>query len=147
MLDLSGVQTVSLGKYDLSRIETLVPDEKTDVGKFLKHLLRHKQVMYDWGQHYFFTCPVPFSVDYDKKIIFKTDSKEPISDDQWIGCDPEELHKFLIPVFNGEWGPTATDIILRMERSGVKIELCGTKKFDPKNSKEFLERLRKTLVN
>jgi hypothetical protein len=84
--------------------------------------------------------------DYANKVILAENSGQPVSDDQWIGCEPDELHELLTPVFEGDWGPSSVDTILRMERSGVRVELCGTAKFGPANPREFLENLRQALI-
>jgi hypothetical protein len=147
MLDLSRVKTVGVGKYILDSID--IPTFDESIRKFLTCVQLHKQVIYDWGYHVFFACQVAFLVDYDKKVILKKDGNDLIDNDQWVSCDPEKFHESLVQLqtFEGEWGPTATDTILRMENSGIKVDICGTKNFGPENPKEFLESLRQIIAH
>jgi hypothetical protein len=138
MLNLTAARTVGVARYNLSQINKTL-DEKID--RFLEYLLRQKHVLYDWGQHQFFVCSVPFLLDYEKGPATTEDGRDYIGDECWIGCDPDELHDILVNVFEGEWGPTATDTILRMENSGVRVDICGTSEFGPSDPREFLESL------
>lgn len=144
MVNISGVATTGPSKYNLDSIEILdaFPEK---VRLFLARILNTKQVMYDWGQHQFFACSVVFSADYAKGLILKAGTEDPVTDDQWAACDPNELHNLLRKVFEGEWGPTSVDTILRMERSGVKVTLCGTSNACPEDPESFMNDLRKNL--
>lgn len=142
-MNLSAVKTVQPGKYDFNRANMDVGDKNTL--NFLACILRHKQVVYDWGQHHFFAYPVQFTIDYDKGTILEVAESKAIDEKLWVGCDPEGLHAHLANVFEGDWGPTSVDTILMMERSGIRVDLSGTKKFGPENPKEFLEKLRQTM--
>jgi hypothetical protein len=136
MIDFSASSTVPPARYDLQKV---TPDTE-----FLELLLRDKHVVLDWGFHHMWVCREPFTVDYDKKLML-TQSGAPVEDSQWIGCDPDELHQQLRHAFVGEWGPTTADFIVRMERSGVRVELCGTKNYGPKDPQGYMAWLRASL--
>lgn len=143
MFDLSFAQTTNTGKYNLDKIDiqTLPSSEKA----FVTCLLRNKQVMYDWGHHHFFACMIPFLFNYGDGTFLDRDTGGPIEDGQWIGLDGDSLHERLSHVFEGTWGLTAVDAILRMERSGIRVDLCGTTNFGPKNPKKFMQDLWRSL--
>ena len=125
------------GKYDLGRIQ--LDDHAGTTRTFLECLLRNKHVLYDWGWHNFHVRPLPFTWDYDKCGYSANE------DAQWLDHDPEVLHGLLAPVFEGQWGRSAVDTILRWENSGVKVDIFDTEKFGPENPKEFIESLRQRL--
>lgn len=135
MIDLSATQTVTPGRYDLNAFDCRLALESRR--RFIELMLRSRHVIYDWGCAVFHACEVPFAVRYDLKTIVATNGLPP-ADSQWASCDDESLHDALRSVFTGEWGPTSADVIVRMMRSGVVVDLCGTTKFGPPNPKAYL---------
>lgn len=145
-INLSGLATVNTrSRYYLTDVDpAAVPNETQD---FLRCMIRQKKVIYDWGQHYLFSCSIPFEVSYVEGNVYCVGSNNiPIEDECFHGCEPETLHEALRIVFQGEWGPSAIDLIFRLENSGIRVELCNTAKFGPQNPGKFLEELRKNIV-
>ena len=146
VLNISGIQTVPASKYHLDQIDQQSPIVRAN--PFLVCLLNVKHVMYDWGLHCFWTCQVPFVVDYDRKVFLAENTGDLVADDQWVGSDPDNLHEVLAHQLNvfadGKWGPTAIDTILRMELSGVTVDLSGQD--GPPDHKKFMAELRAALT-
>jgi hypothetical protein len=140
-MDLSHTATVPAGKYDFSRLDLACIDP--EVRRFIEYMLANKQIGFDWGRHLFNACRVPFIIDHD--IPAHKDSGASIKDEDWVTCCPELLHESLASIFEGEFGPTSVDTIMKMENSGIKVSLCGHKRYLPTDPDQYMERLRQSL--
>lgn len=138
MVDISSVATVSPGRYCLDRVK--VGEINEELRQFVQCLIDSRAVLYDWGKHHLHACRVPFTVDYKKSTIV------PGGKSDWCACDPDDLHEGIKPAFEGQWGPTSVDTILRLERSGIRVSLCGSQRYFPKDPELFMEELRKSLI-
>jgi hypothetical protein len=143
MFDLSTAQSVPVSRYDLSKIDIQTVPE--DIRKFVKCLLDHRQVMFHWGLHGLYACTVPYDLNERMNQIVQRGTDAAVHDDDWIQGDPEKLHESLRQVFSGDWSPIPADLILRLENSGIRVDLYGTENFGPEDPKQFMEDLRKRL--
>ncbi len=147
IFDLSGAATVGTkSRYLLDRVDPSLLSEK--IVNFFRDMLKQKKVIYDWGYHYFYSCDIHFDVDYTEGKIFCAGSKISITDvKHFLECNPNSLHDALREFFEGEWGPTAVDTILRLENSGIRVELSNTAEHGPSDCKMFMDNLRKSMLS
>jgi hypothetical protein len=146
MLNLSATQTVAPARYEFERLD--ITNLNESVRPFVEALISTKQVLYDWGWHNFLAYPTRFTFDNPPQgiwKIYKEGTKEEIHRDTWFNCDPDELHKALKSVSVGDWGPSAADTILRMECSGIAVDLINTREFGPADPAKFMQELRASI--
>lgn len=139
-MNLAGTMTFCGRKYNLAHVDPSFAETESLLGC----LLQNQHLIYNWGTHIFFVCRTPFHVNYDDRTILDMNGEQ-IETSDWQECCPDTLHQLLASVFEGEWGPSATDTISRLLRSGIEVDIYNAEKLGPKDPKTFLEELKKSL--
>lgn len=131
--------SVAPARIDFERVDTSPLDETKR--QFIENVRANKQVLYDWGQAAYFSCPEPITLDREAKRIEPYPEKG-----SYAGVWQHELRDMVGEAWNGYESPIAADSILTMLNSGIEVELVGTEPYGPSDPEEFMQALRQRLT-
>ncbi len=137
--NFSMAHSVAPAKIQFERIDTsTLPEHQR---QFVANVLKHRQVIYDWGQAAFYSCPDRFVVDRASKSLTPT-----AESGTYTGVWQDDLHPMAGDAWEGDYSPIAADAVLAMLNSGVEVELVNTEKWGPGDPVEFMRSLRSMLA-